>query len=304
MMEVARNGVFYPGQFSFPEIMMLFLGMMLGNVLLLDLYNTLGLPHLDHRVDGLRPAGRRRRRRTLPHRRRPCLLAPGPLAVHQYGQSHGHHRRDPRIRGAGLRRRTPLHVCLAPDLLVPLPSGLPPLGRPVVRHLALGHPLLRPLQGAQELGVDPDPHHRIRRRARPAHALRLLGRRRRRALDLPAHAAEHHADHDPLGYVRPGPGLCRQRPGKLHRRAPGRLRRLADRPRGRQRVDHDGRPGQPGPGQLPDPARLGHHHGADAHLLEKSRNTSPRPNSRSPRSTRRRSASARPSSRAASCAPR
>ena len=35
MMEVARNGVFYPGQFSFPEIMMLFLGMMLGNVLLL-----------------------------------------------------------------------------------------------------------------------------------------------------------------------------------------------------------------------------------------------------------------------------
>ena len=44
MMEVARSGVFYPGQFSFSEIMMLFLGMMLGNVLLLDLYNTLGLP--------------------------------------------------------------------------------------------------------------------------------------------------------------------------------------------------------------------------------------------------------------------
>ena len=44
MMEVARNGVFYPAQFSYTEIMMLFLGMMLGNVLLLDLYNTLGLP--------------------------------------------------------------------------------------------------------------------------------------------------------------------------------------------------------------------------------------------------------------------
>ena len=44
MMEVARSGVFYPGQFSFQESMMLFLGMMLGNVLLLDLYNTLGLP--------------------------------------------------------------------------------------------------------------------------------------------------------------------------------------------------------------------------------------------------------------------
>ena len=36
MMEVARSGVFYPGQFSFQEIMMLFLGMMLGNILLLD----------------------------------------------------------------------------------------------------------------------------------------------------------------------------------------------------------------------------------------------------------------------------
>ena len=44
MMEVARSGVFYPAQFSFSEIMMLFLGMMLGNVLLLDLFNTLGLP--------------------------------------------------------------------------------------------------------------------------------------------------------------------------------------------------------------------------------------------------------------------
>ena len=44
MMEVARSGVFYTGPPSIQEIMMLFLGMMLGNVLLLDLYNTLGLP--------------------------------------------------------------------------------------------------------------------------------------------------------------------------------------------------------------------------------------------------------------------
>lgn len=44
MMEVARSGVFYPGQFTFAEVTMLFLGMMLGNVILLDLFNTLGLP--------------------------------------------------------------------------------------------------------------------------------------------------------------------------------------------------------------------------------------------------------------------
>lgn len=44
MMEVARSGVFHPGMFSFHEIMILFLGMMLGNVLLLDIFNSLGLP--------------------------------------------------------------------------------------------------------------------------------------------------------------------------------------------------------------------------------------------------------------------
>ncbi len=44
MMEVARNGVFYPGQFTFAEIMTLFLGMMLGNIVLLDIFNSLGLP--------------------------------------------------------------------------------------------------------------------------------------------------------------------------------------------------------------------------------------------------------------------
>ncbi|MBQ7342593.1 MAG: inorganic phosphate transporter [Alistipes sp.] len=44
MMEVARSGVFYPAQFTFAEIMMLFLGMMLGNIILLDIFNSLGLP--------------------------------------------------------------------------------------------------------------------------------------------------------------------------------------------------------------------------------------------------------------------
>lgn len=44
MMEVARSGVFFPAQFTFREIMFLFLGMMLGNVILLDVFNSLGLP--------------------------------------------------------------------------------------------------------------------------------------------------------------------------------------------------------------------------------------------------------------------
>ena len=44
MMDVARSGVFYPDKFSYQEIMILFLGMMLSNIILLDIYNSLGLP--------------------------------------------------------------------------------------------------------------------------------------------------------------------------------------------------------------------------------------------------------------------
>ncbi len=44
MMEVARSGVFNPPMFSFHEVMLLFLAVMISNVILLDVYNTLGLP--------------------------------------------------------------------------------------------------------------------------------------------------------------------------------------------------------------------------------------------------------------------
>ncbi len=44
MMEVARKGVFNPDQFTFPAIMLLFLAVMITDVILLDLFNTFGLP--------------------------------------------------------------------------------------------------------------------------------------------------------------------------------------------------------------------------------------------------------------------
>jgi hypothetical protein len=44
MMEVARKGIFHPKFFSMPELMVIFLAVMLTDVLLLDLYNTFGLP--------------------------------------------------------------------------------------------------------------------------------------------------------------------------------------------------------------------------------------------------------------------
>ncbi len=44
MMEVARSGVFYPDQFYFNEIMVIFLAVMITDVILLDTFNTFGLP--------------------------------------------------------------------------------------------------------------------------------------------------------------------------------------------------------------------------------------------------------------------
>jgi len=44
MMEVARKGIFNPELFSFGEIMAIFLAVMLTNILLLDFFNTVGLP--------------------------------------------------------------------------------------------------------------------------------------------------------------------------------------------------------------------------------------------------------------------
>ena len=44
MMEVARKGIFVPGHFYFSEIMYIFIAVMLTDVLLLDVFNTLGMP--------------------------------------------------------------------------------------------------------------------------------------------------------------------------------------------------------------------------------------------------------------------
>jgi len=44
MMEVARKGIFNPQMFAFSEIMILFLAVMLTDILLLDFFNTMGLP--------------------------------------------------------------------------------------------------------------------------------------------------------------------------------------------------------------------------------------------------------------------
>jgi phosphate/sulfate permease len=44
MMEVARKGIFSPGEFYFNEIMIIFMAVMITDILLLDFFNTLGMP--------------------------------------------------------------------------------------------------------------------------------------------------------------------------------------------------------------------------------------------------------------------
>lgn len=44
MMEVARKGIFHPDMFYFSEIMVIFLAVMITDVILLDMFNTFGMP--------------------------------------------------------------------------------------------------------------------------------------------------------------------------------------------------------------------------------------------------------------------
>lgn len=44
LMEIARKGLFYPAQFTFSEVLIIFLAVMISDVIMLDLYNTMGLP--------------------------------------------------------------------------------------------------------------------------------------------------------------------------------------------------------------------------------------------------------------------
>ena len=44
MMEVARKGIFNPGAFNFEEIIYIFMAVMMTDILLLDFFNTLGMP--------------------------------------------------------------------------------------------------------------------------------------------------------------------------------------------------------------------------------------------------------------------
>ncbi|MEK9603447.1 MAG: inorganic phosphate transporter [Flavobacteriaceae bacterium] len=44
MMEVARKGIFNPGAFNFQEIIYIFMAVMMTDILLLDFFNTLGMP--------------------------------------------------------------------------------------------------------------------------------------------------------------------------------------------------------------------------------------------------------------------
>ncbi|RAV30716.1 inorganic phosphate transporter [Sinomicrobium soli] len=44
MMEIARSGIFVPSMFTFNEVMIIFMAVMIADILLLDVFNSIGLP--------------------------------------------------------------------------------------------------------------------------------------------------------------------------------------------------------------------------------------------------------------------
>ena len=44
MMDIARHGIFRPEQFAFKELMYIFLAVMVTDIILLDVFNSLGMP--------------------------------------------------------------------------------------------------------------------------------------------------------------------------------------------------------------------------------------------------------------------
>lgn len=44
MMEIARSGIFIPSMFSFDDVMIIFLAVMISDIILLDVFNSIGLP--------------------------------------------------------------------------------------------------------------------------------------------------------------------------------------------------------------------------------------------------------------------
>ena len=44
MMDIARHGIFNPAQFQFGDVMVIFLAVMATDIILLDVFNSLGMP--------------------------------------------------------------------------------------------------------------------------------------------------------------------------------------------------------------------------------------------------------------------
>ena len=131
-----------------------------------------------------------------------------------------------------------------------------------------GDPLLRRLQRTQN-PARRKRRDRMDRPAYPALPLFVLGRRQPAAL-LPATAEnQHSATYDPLGHLRSGSGIRRQRPGELHRRPGSRIRRIQHRPSCRRQHDSDGRAERQRSGQFPGADDGRRHHDRHALDLEK-----------------------------------
>ena len=133
MMEVARSGMFNPGLFTFHEIMVLYVSVMFANVILLDIYNSLGLPTS-----------------TTVALVFSLLGAAISVSLFKIGG-------DPTLHGSYLGNSAfgvdclhlwyDRYVAVTPTILVPLLQDFPQIGSYLVRNVIYGYCLFRSLQG-------------------------------------------------------------------------------------------------------------------------------------------------------------
>ncbi len=267
MMEVARNGMFNPGLFSFHEVMMLYMGVMFANVILLDLYNSMGLPTSTtvslifcllgaavavsiYKISNDEALGMGDLNHFINTGRAMGIVSAILLSVviaFTFGTLIMYiSRLIFSFRYTAMFRRFGAFWCGASFTAI--------LYFAVFKGLKTRSPEAPRSNGSTSISCSPS---------------FVLGRRQPAAL-LPATAEnQHSATYDPLGHLRPGSGIRRQRPGELHRRPGSRIRRIQHRPSCRRQHDSDGRAERQRSGQFPGADDGRRHHDRHALDLEK-----------------------------------
>lgn len=161
MMEVARNGVFHPEMFTFENVMILFVAVMLADVVLLNTFNALGLPtsttvSLIFELRSINCRG------NVHHLERPVAVVCRLGQLHQHRKSYGDDLRNPAVGSHCIHRGSDFDVRVASDFLIQICQIAATLWRNLVRTRNRWNRLFRHFQGNEKLRA-------YQRRLQPPH---------------------------------------------------------------------------------------------------------------------------------------